>query len=156
MLTEMAGLGIGAGFQIGVLVVQTVLPQDDVPRATASVQLFQAFGGAIFIAVSQTLFQNGLVSGVERDAPGIPPEIFINAGANQVREILARMHREDATTAVLTAYMTGLRYTYYVTLACAGAALVAAATLQWRSVKKMENGVEKKPGEKVAPATVAV
>jgi hypothetical protein len=150
------GLGIGSGFQIGVLVVQTVLPIEDVPVATACVQFFQAFGGAIFIAVAQTVFQNGLINGVLRDAPGIDPAIFINSGASQVRDILIMMHREDAITAVLEAYMTGLRGTYYITVGCAAAAFLSCLGLQWKSVKKMENGVEKKPGEKATPAAVAV
>ncbi len=124
--------------------------------ATACVQFFQAFGGAIFIAVSQTLFQNGLIDGIVRNAPGINPAIFINSGASQVREILAAMHREDATEAVLTAYMDGLRNTYYITVAAAAAAFVACLGLQWKSVKKMENGKTKAPGEKVAPTAVAV
>jgi predicted MFS family arabinose efflux permease len=37
----LAGLGIGVGFQGGVLVVQTVLPLSDVPVATACVSFFQ-------------------------------------------------------------------------------------------------------------------
>ncbi|KAF9876215.1 major facilitator superfamily transporter [Colletotrichum karsti] len=136
----LAGLGIGAGFQIGVLVVQTVLPLEDVPVATACVQFFQAFGGAIMIAVAQSLFQTGLVSGVASRVPDINPTIFINGGADQVRSILTKMGRADAIEAVLEAYMVGLRHTYYVTVACAAAAFVACLGLQWRSVKKEGKG----------------
>lgn len=135
----LAGLGVGVGFQLGVLVVQNVLPREDVPVATACVQFFQSFGGAIFIAVAQTVFQNGLVAGVARDAPGLDPEIFINAGANQVREILRGMGREGDTDAVLGAYLAGLRNTYYITVACASAAFVAALGLSWVSLKKNKN-----------------
>jgi hypothetical protein len=38
----LAGLGIGVGFQGGVLTVQTVLPLVDVPVATACVSFFQS------------------------------------------------------------------------------------------------------------------
>ncbi len=136
----MPGLGIGAGFQIPVLVVQAVLPMEDVPVATACVQFFQAFGGAIFIAVSQTLFQNGLISGISSNAPGIDPTIFINSGASQVRDILAAMGRQDAVVAVLTAYMSGLRNTYYISTAAATAAFLACLGLEWKSGKNTENG----------------
>ncbi|KAF6818543.1 major facilitator superfamily transporter [Colletotrichum plurivorum] len=136
----LAGLGIGAGFQIGVLVVQTVLPLEEVPVATACVQFFQAFGGAIMIAVAQSLFQTGLVDGVVKNAPGIDPAIFINGGADQVRSILTQMGRPDAIPAVLEAYMVGLRHTYYVTVACAVAAFVACLGLEWKSVKKEGKG----------------
>lgn len=143
----LAGLGVGVGFQLGVLVVQNVLPQEDVPVATACVQFFQSFGGAIFIAVAQTVFQNGLVAGVERDAPGLDPEIFINAGANQVREILRSMGQEQYTTAVLSAYLAGLRNTYYITVACASAAFFAALGLSWVSLKKKKGPDAKQPAE---------
>ncbi|KAK2771626.1 MFS toxin efflux pump [Colletotrichum kahawae] len=136
----LAGLGIGAGFQIGVLVVQTVLPLEEVPVATACVQFFQSFGGAIMIAVAQGLFQTGLINGVVTRVPDIDPSIFVNAGADQVRSILTQMGRADAIDAVLESYMVGLRHTYYVTVACAAAAFVACLGLQWKSVKKEGKG----------------
>lgn len=131
-----AGLGIGVGFQTGVLVVQNTMPLEWVPVATACVQFFQSLGGAIFIAIAQAVFQNGLTSGVQKNAPGIPPEIFINIGASQVREVLKNMHREDLTEVVLESYLQGLRYSYYITVACACAAFVAACGLSWKKISK--------------------
>ncbi len=132
----LAGLGIGAGFQIGALVVQTVLPQEWVPVGTACIQFFQTLGGAIFIAVAQTVFQNGLISEIQQDNIGIDPYIFINSGASQTREILRKMGREDAIQPVLQAYMKGLKNTYYITLACALCAFVSTLFLEFKSVKK--------------------
>ncbi|PSR81040.1 major facilitator superfamily transporter [Coniella lustricola] len=135
-----AGLGIGVGFQLSVLVVQAVLPPKDIPVATACVQFFQSFGGAIFIAVAQTVFQNGLIEGIERDVPGLNPEIFINSGADQVKQILQSMGMEQYTTAVLNAYLSGLRNTYYISVACAAAAFCSALGLSWVSIKKKHGG----------------
>ncbi|CRK40095.1 hypothetical protein BN1708_016772, partial [Verticillium longisporum] len=136
----LAGLGVGPGFQLGVLVVQTVLKLEDVPVATACVQFFQALGGAVMIAVAQSLFQTGLMDGVRKNVLGIEPRIFINSGADQVRELLENLGREDALGDVLDAYMVGLRDTFYVTLACAAVAFVACAGLEWKSVKKDGKG----------------
>lgn len=141
----LAGLGIGVGFQLGILVVQAVLPQEDIAVATACVQFFQSFGGAIFIAVAQTVFQNGLIEGIRRDVPGLDPQVFINSGASQVRQVLAAMGMERYTTAVLTAYLTGLRHAYYITVACAAAAFCAVAGMSWINIKKVE-------ARKAAPA----
>lgn len=145
-----AGLGIGAGFQIGVLVVQTVLPQDWVPVGTACVQFFQAFGGAIFVAVAQTVFQNGLIDYLDKHDTGLDPRIFINTGASEVKKVLKEMHREDALNTVLKAYMSGLRNTFYITLACACGAFVACLFLQWKSVKKDADGNDKKAEPAIA------
>lgn len=136
----LTGLGVGVGFQLGVLVVQNVLPRGDIPVATACVQFFQSLGGAVFIAVAQTVFQNGLVAGVARDAPGVAPEIFINSGADQVRQVLQRLGKEQYTTAVLSAYLDGLRNTYYISVACGAAAFFAASGLSWISLKKKKAG----------------
>lgn len=133
----LAGLGIGAGFQIGAIVVQTVLPHEWVPVGTACVQFFQTLGGAIFIAVGQTVFQNGLISGIESANIGLDdPRIFINSGASQTRAILEKMHREDAIPAVLNAYMKGLRNTYYISMACAICAFFSVLALEKKSVKQ--------------------
>lgn len=113
---------------------------DDIPVATACVQFFQALGSAVFIAVAQTLFQNGIIKGLSSDptlaSHGIDPLLFINSGASEVRGILEGMGAADAIPAVLGAYMGGIRDTFYVAVAAAGASFVAAAGLKWRSVKK--------------------
>ncbi|KAM0214382.1 hypothetical protein ACHAPQ_007863 [Fusarium lateritium] len=140
-----AGLGIGAGFQIGVLIIQTVLPQDWVPVGTACVQFFQAFGGALFIAVAQTVFQNGLIDTIKADNIGIDPTIFINIGASEIEDTLKKMGRLDALDTVLGAYMKGLRDTFYISLACAACALIACLCFQWKSVKKGPDGEDRKP-----------
>ncbi|KAK4103222.1 hypothetical protein N658DRAFT_484819 [Parathielavia hyrcaniae] len=133
-----AGLGIGVGFQTGVLVVQNSVSHEWIPQGTACVQFFQAMGGAIFIAVAQTAFQNGLIQGVERDAPGIPPQIFINSGASQIPQTLERLGAEQYLTAVLTAYLDGLRNSFFISVACAAAAFVAACGLSWKKIQKQK------------------
>ena len=135
-----AGLGIGIGFQTGIMVVQNVMPLEWIPVATASVQFFQSMGGAIFIAVAQSVFQNGLTEGVSRDAPGVPPEIFINSGASQVRQVLEQLGAERFLGAVLGAYLQGLRYSYYITVACASAAFLSACGLSWKKIQKGRKG----------------
>lgn len=139
----LTGLGIGCGFQIGVLVVQTVLPQDWVPVGTACVQFFQAFGGAIFIAVAQTLFQNGMIDQLKSDNLGIDPNIFINSGASEIKDVLASLGRLDALDAVLAAYMTGLRNTYYISVACAACAFLCTLGMEFKSVKHGPDGKKK-------------
>ncbi|KAH8719808.1 Efflux pump roqT [Beauveria bassiana] len=144
----LAGLGVGAGFQIAAVVVQTVLPQEWIPVGTACVQFFQSLGGSIFIAVAQTVFQNGLLEGIESANLGIDSRIFINSGVSQARNILQQLHREDALPLVLDAYMKGLRNTYYISMACAICAFLSALALEKRSVK--ENRQEKGDVEAIA------
>lgn len=139
-----AGLGIGVGFQGGILVVQTVLPLEDVPVATACVSFFQTLGGALFIAIAQTLFQNGLLSGIQKYAPSLDGRAFLHSGATSIRKLLAQMHQEDQLDGVLRAYVDGLRHTFWITAACAIAAFFCVAGMQWKSVKDGQDKEKKK------------
>lgn len=112
------------------------MPHEWIPVATACVQFFQSMGGAIFIAVAQSVFQNGLTEGIQRDAPGIPPEVFINSGASQIPQVLAQLHATQYLTPVLTAYLQGLRNAYFISVACAAAAFCAACGLSWKKIKR--------------------
>ena len=115
--------------------MQTVLPLSDVPVATACVSFFQQLAGALFIAVAQSLFTNGLLTGLEKNAPQLDPQLFLHSGATEIRHILADVGQEDALEAVLQAYVDGLTHTYWITTACAIGAFFAACGLQWKSVK---------------------
>lgn len=140
------GLGIGVGFQAGVLVVQNVVPLDLVPQGTACVQFFQQLGGAVFIAVAQTLFQNGVIDGLAKDAPGLNPAVIINTGANLVPQTLASMGMADLTEKVLSAYMEGLRSTFYLAVGAACAAFFVAFGLEWKKIDKASKGSGKTQG----------
>ncbi|KAK4149073.1 major facilitator superfamily domain-containing protein [Chaetomidium leptoderma] len=133
-----AGLGVGVGFQVGVLVVQNSVPHEWIPQATACVQFFQSLGGAIFIAVAQAVFQNGLIEGIERGAPDLPPQAFINSGASQIPQVLEQMHATQYLPVVLSAYLDGLRNSYFITVGCAAAAFVAACGLSWKKIQKQK------------------
>ncbi|KUJ22096.1 putative MFS toxin efflux pump [Mollisia scopiformis] len=132
----LTGAGIGVGFQGAIITVQTVLPLVDVPVATACVSFFQSLGGALFISVAQTLFQNGLLSGIERYAPALDAQAFLHSGATEIRTLLKEMGQEGQLEAVLRAYVDGLRHTFWITAACAIAAFFCACGLEWKSVKK--------------------
>ncbi|KAM0136026.1 hypothetical protein ACHAO1_004855 [Botrytis cinerea] len=145
------GVGIGVGFQGGVLVVQTVVPLVDVPVGTACVSFFQSLGGALFISVCQTLFQNGLKSGIEKYAPQLDPQLFLHSGATEIQQLLAQLNQEEAIGAVQQAYVEGLTRCYWVTTACAIGSFLAVCGLDWKSVKKghgQEKEMEKRKEEK--------
>ncbi|VBB84787.1 Putative MFS toxin efflux pump [Podospora comata] len=145
------GFGTGVCFQAPIVVVQNCLPQELIAQATACVQFFQAFGGAVFIAVSQTVFQNGLITNMLRDAPGIDPAIILNSGASQIRQVLEKIGRPEAVERVLAAYVLGLRNTYYISVAAAGCAFLVTFVLDWKPIRKP--GVAKKKKDEEAAAS---
>lgn len=149
----------GVGFQAAILVVQTAVPLSDVPIGTACVSFFQTLGGAIFIAVAQTIFQNSLLSGIQKYSPQLPAQLFLESGATQIRSILKELGQEDQLDAVLQAYVDGLTDAYWITAACAIAGFFIACGLSWKNIKagpgqgdknaKTEGeGLDEKDGEK--------
>lgn len=130
-----AGLGTGVCFQAGIIVVQNVLPQQLIPQATACVQFFQSLGGAVFVAVAQTAFQNGIIHNIARETPGVDARVLIDSGASQIRQVLADMGREDAVGAVLRAYALGLRNTFCISTAAAACAFLVSWGFRWKRIR---------------------
>jgi hypothetical protein len=132
------GAGIGAGLQIPMTAVQTVLKPEDIPVGTAAVMFLQTLGGAIFLAVGQSVFQNGLQAGIHVYASEVDPSIILKAGATQMRSVLANSGQLDQLDGVIKAYMSGLRDTYRVSLALMLAAFVTTWFVEWKSVNKSD------------------
>lgn len=130
------GLGAGFGFQIPLVAVQTVLSLDDLPQGTVLVMFCQSLGGALFLGVTQTVFSNGLVTGIKKYAPGLDPNLLIHTGATQIRSVLTENHLESEIRPAIQAYVSGLRDSYRLVLGLSAAAFVASLFLEWKSVKK--------------------
>ena len=142
----LTGAGIGVGFQIPIIAVQTVLPLEDVPVGTACVIFFQSLGGALFISVGQTVFQNGIIRGTRTYAPDVNPHLLLTAGAAEIRNVLEKVGKSDQLPHVLRAYMVGLTNSFRVTVACVAVAALAACFFEWKSVKDDEARRKKEAG----------
>lgn len=131
-----AGLGAGFGFNLPLVAVQTVLPMPDIPQGTVLLMFCQSLGGALFIAVGQAVFSNGLVSGVAKYAPDLEPDLLLHTGATAIRSTLENMGLEDHIHQAIEAYVYGLKDCYRVTVAVSGMSFIAACFFEWKSVKK--------------------
>uniref|UniRef100_A0A093V1Z8 Putative HC-toxin efflux carrier TOXA n=1 Tax=Talaromyces marneffei PM1 TaxID=1077442 RepID=A0A093V1Z8_TALMA len=137
-----AGAGQGAGFQIPMMAMQTVLGQADIPFGSAIIMFFQSLGGAIFISVGQSVFQNVLKSYLTAHAPDIDPAVIISAGATEVESALQKLGKLDELPIVKEAYMSGLVNSYRAALVLACLGFVAGLFVEWRKVKKENEGGE--------------
>lgn len=132
------GIGVGMGIQLHMIVYQAVLPAVDVPAATAIGMFSQTLGGAVFVSVSQNVFNNQLRSNLLTMAPHADREMVISAGATMLRKVVSK----DDLASVLSAYSESITQTFYISVATASLAFFAALGIQWISVKgkKMEVG----------------
>ena len=134
----LTGAGVGFGFQIPIISVQTVLPLDDIAVGTACVIFFQTLGGALFVSIGETVFQNGVISGTHRYVPSLDPKLLLSVGATEIRNLLENIGKPDELQSVLQAYMVGLVNVFKVSIAVIVTAWVCTLFLEWKSVKDEE------------------
>ncbi|KAF2429316.1 MFS general substrate transporter [Tothia fuscella] len=129
------GLGAGITLSMPYLSIQTVLKGDDIPVGTSIVQLFQFFGGSVFLAIAQAIFSNKLIGSLSKlGGEGIGSQEIseiLHAGAASVRQAVTAAQLPG----VVDAYNTGIVSTFYVATAAAACSFMVALALQWRSVK---------------------
>lgn len=60
--------------------MQNTLPRNLIPPAMSTLVFLQNFGAAIMMVFGQTILTNSLVDLIPQDAPGVNPQLIINAG----------------------------------------------------------------------------
>lgn len=100
--------------------------------ALALLVFFQNFGGAILLAIAETVFSSELVSEMAKYAPDVNAAIVEAAGASGFREVVqpAQLDR------VLKAYNAALTTEFYLAIACTAAMLVICWAMGWIKIVK--------------------
>ncbi|KAK2022572.1 major facilitator superfamily transporter [Colletotrichum zoysiae] len=124
------GLGMGMCFQAPNLAAQTVLTKKDVPIGASAMFFSQTLGGAVFISVGQNVLNNELVKRI-RGLPGLEGVDLKGSGATTLTQLPAAVRGP-----VLEAYNDALRVVFVVGLVLVCSAMVGAAGMEWKSVKK--------------------
>lgn len=142
------GLGVGAGIQQPLLVVQAVLDAPDVSIGTSLILFMQTLGacsahfaaapaltsftgGAVFVSVGQNVFRSRLLSGLTSRVPGVDPAVILNSGATGLRGAVETKFLPE----VLAVYNDALVSAIYVCVAMAALSMVGSLATEWRSVK---------------------
>lgn len=137
------GIGTGLGFQGSNVAAQVVLPIQDVPTGSSLVMFAQSLGGAISVSIGGNVYTNRIVAGLV-GVPKLDPEVVINSGATNLRNIVPRQY----LSTVVQAYNDGMTATFKVGLAFACASVFGALGMEWISVKK-EGSKDRRRGGKV-------
>ena len=88
-------------------------------------------GGALFIAVGQSIFTNRLSTNLATNVPILNPSIVLKTGATSLRNAVD----PGSLFGVLVAYNDALTHSYYVSVATAALSIIGALGMEWRSVK---------------------
>lgn len=124
--------GVGCGLQQIMVAVQASLPAADVPIGTAIMMFSQSLGGAVFLSVAQSVFQNQLISNFTiAQVHSVDPMMVLASGATRFREIIP----QELMPPVLLAFNASLSRTFYVSAVTGSLSIIGALSIQWNSVK---------------------
>lgn len=126
------GIGVGCGFQQGIIAAQAVLPPADIPSGTTAVLFFQLLGGALMVSAGQNVLTSRLTSGLAR-IPGVDAQDVIATGATKLRTLIT--DPEDFNAA-LKVYNSGLTRAFRVSLVMACLSCLGAIGMEWKSLKQ--------------------
>lgn len=124
--------GLGMAVQQGFVAVQAVLPLADVPIGTAAVVASQSLGGAVFISVSNTIFEKTLLDGISKrpELDGIDTTGLTATGITTFRSLV----NEKQLHILLKIYNSSLWKVFLACIPLAGLAVFFTLGLEWRSV----------------------
>ncbi|OAL38890.1 hypothetical protein AYO20_01641 [Fonsecaea nubica] len=131
----LAGTGRGSVVQMPLTAIQNLLPPKEVSIATSQIFFWQYLGGAIFLAVAETIFTNSLRSSLRTYVPGINPESVIDVGAAAVRSSVPHSQLEG----VLRAYNHALVSTFYLAVGASSAAFLTSFGMGFQRLPKKES-----------------
>ncbi|KAK2616421.1 hypothetical protein QQS21_000663 [Conoideocrella luteorostrata] len=127
----LTGFGIGLGMQSPGLAVQTTLAKEDISMGVSIIFFAQQLGGAIFVAVGQTILSTLLVKKLS-GLSGLDAMRIVNTGATDLHRVVPSQYLGNVTDA----YNYAVTRIFYCALALAFAQLIAGMCVEWRSVKK--------------------
>lgn len=112
------GVGWGLAYQVPINAVHGTVVPSDIATVTGVIVFFQTVGGAVFVAAAQAAFVNQIIIKLAGTARSINSALVVSTGASELRDVFTA----EQMTAILPAYMTGLKVAYAISIAAAGIA----------------------------------
>jgi hypothetical protein len=123
-----SGFGLGAAFQIPVMVGQSTVEPIDLSSATSMMLCFQTLGGALWLSAAQSVFVNRLIVTMPKVAPKINPLAVVATGAGRIRDVFA----PEDVIGIVTAYIDGIKGAFVLASIVTGLAMLLALLLPWK------------------------
>ncbi|CAG8951101.1 hypothetical protein HYFRA_00006499 [Hymenoscyphus fraxineus] len=128
------GFGQGLGMQMPYIAIQHSIPQQHNAVALALIVFMQNLGGAVFLALAQTIFTTDLRSGLARFAPTVDVGLVEAAGATGFRGLVDSVE----VIGVLEAYDEAVTRNFFFAVVCAGVMLFCCWGMGWVRIEKGE------------------
>lgn len=133
----LTGFGLGISIQQGFNAAHTVLSLEDIPIGSAAVTFAQSLGGSVFVSVGDTILIKGLS---QAKVPGLDVQEIVYGGATGFVKTLP----QDEITQLLNTYNDSLRRVFICATILYGLSFLTSCGMEFRSVKKSNNGHDAK------------
>jgi Na+/melibiose symporter-like transporter len=132
-LELIVGLGLGLGIQLPLSAVRNVLDEPDVPAGEALVLFCICLGFTVAFPIAQAIFMNTLGRHL---ATGFSPDRVAEILRMGASEVNADHMEDNIVPFVAESYAKAITTAFYMSIAAAAMALVAAAAMEWRKLEK--------------------
>ncbi|KAB8275835.1 major facilitator superfamily domain-containing protein [Aspergillus minisclerotigenes] len=124
------GFGVGICNQVPMTAVQGFSKLEDVSSATGIMVMCQTLSGAYFVAIAQSLFTNRMLQTILTSASHLDPALVLGTGASELQKAFSG----DDLTAVITAYMVGIKHVFAFSLACAAFSVLLTLIIPFKKL----------------------
>lgn len=131
----LCGVGIGLALDGPQLAAQTVFEQSDVPIALTVVTTLMNLGGAIFVSVGSSIFNNRVTALLQSGGPAISEALAAGTGLTDLVNSLPAAERSTA----IDALQTVMANIFECGIAMAVLSFLVSFGVEWRSVKSKKN-----------------
>lgn len=125
------------------IALMIILPEDDIPIGTSIAVFFQFFGGAIFLALGESIFVARLISALHTYAPALNATDVVNAGATGLKAIVEmEVAGEIGLQGGKLAYNQAITNIFYLMTAGAAVSFLCSFGIEWGGpvVKEKKEG----------------
>ncbi|KAK3317570.1 MFS gliotoxin efflux transporter glia [Cercophora scortea] len=152
------GFGLGFGNTIPMTAVQGLSKPENVASSTGLMFMCQSSSGAYFIVIAQAVFANRLLQTLATLAPNLDPGRVLSVGASDIHNVF----QGADLTAVLDAYMVGIKDVFVFSLAASAFAVVVSFIVPFQKLPdhgpaktvEADNSGDQKAEEKHVAETV--
>lgn len=132
------GFSRGLGMQMPLIAVQNSINPKFVPVAMALVTFGQTFGGAVFLAIGETILSNQLRVNIPKYAPGVNTAAVIAAGGSGPAVRAAVGNDPAGLAGTLLAYSKSVDAVYWFAAGAAGLMFLASWGMGWKDIRKKD------------------
>ncbi|KAL2875563.1 hypothetical protein SGCOL_009180 [Colletotrichum sp. CLE4] len=131
----LVGAGVGVGAEQANVAVQTVLPNEKIPKGTSLTLFTRLLGVALSVPIAQSVFQQELSKNLGNS---VAAKIYGDGGATQIKENLQKIFGNGTSeyNSALDKVNTSLTRTFMLAMILAAISLLFAILLEWKNVKK--------------------